>query len=52
MAEAISTDEEKVGELCCQLPQRDPEPANLPAALSAHRQLRMPEAVGASAVSR
>lgn len=50
MAEAISTDEEKVGELCCQLTRRDPEPASLTAALSEH--LRMLEAVVASAVPR
>lgn len=51
MAEAISTaDEEKVGELCCQLTQRDPEPASLAAAVSEH--LRMLKAVVASAVPR
>lgn len=51
MAEAISTaGEEKVGELCCQLPRRDPEQASLPAAPSGHRQLRMLEAVVAPAV--
>lgn len=44
MAETISTGEEKVGELCCQLPQRDPEQASLPAAPSGHHQLRMLEA--------
>lgn len=50
MAEAVSTGEEKVGELCCQLSQRYPEQASLPAATSGHHQLRMLEAVGASAV--
>lgn len=42
--------EEKVGELCCQLPRRDPEQASLPAAPSGHHQLRMLEAVVAPAV--
>lgn len=44
MAEAISTGEEAVGELCRQLPRRDPEQAGLPAAPSGHHQLRMLEA--------
>lgn len=49
-ASCLPAGEEKVGELCRHLPQRDPEPASLPAVPSGHHQLRMLEAVVASAV--
>lgn len=41
----LAEDKEKVGELCHQLPQRDPEPAGLPTALAGYHQLRMQAAV-------
>lgn len=50
MAEAISAGEKEVGELRCQLPQCDPEPADLLGAPSEHRPLRPLEAMAAPAV--